>query len=90
MLKLTCLIRALITEPQILLLDDPSVGLGQDTILKYFDCLQELRQKGKAQHVFISSFDEKLMSCLEHKEIFLDGGQIYAELTSDEKKVVSL
>lgn len=88
--KLTCLIRAMITEPQVLLLDDPSVGLGQETSLKYFDCIQEMREAGKVQHVFISSFDEQLMSCLSHKEIFLDCGQIYIDLIDGEKKVVSL
>lgn len=93
MRKLSCLIRAIITEPQLLLLDDPSVGLGQETILKYFDCVEELRKKGKAQHVFISSFDEQLMNCLQHREIFLDNGQIYldyADMIDGGKKVVSL
>ena len=90
--KLTCLIRALVTHPQILLLDDPSVGLGQDTILRYFDCVQELRKQGRAQHVFISSFDDKLMGCIPHKEIFLDCGQIYLDQADrpDSKKVVNL
>ena len=88
--KLACLIRAIMTEPQVLLLDDPTVGLGQDTSLKFFDCVQELRQKGKAQHIFISSFDEQFMSCLPHKEIFVDCGQIYIDVTDGEKKVVSL
>lgn len=90
--KLTCLIRALVTHPQILLLDDPSVGLGQETILKYFDCIQELRAQGRAQHVFVSSFDDKLMSCLRNTEIFLDGGQIYTEISdqAQSKKVVNL
>lgn len=89
--KLTCLIRALATEPDVLLLDDPSVGVGQENILKYFDVIQELRKKGKCQHVFVSSFDEKLMSCLEHNEVFIDQGQIYKNCTTDgEKKVVCL
>jgi phospholipid/cholesterol/gamma-HCH transport system ATP-binding protein len=90
MRKLTCLIRALVTEPQVLLLDDPSVGLGQETILKYFDLVEDLRKDKKCQHVFISSFDEKLMSCLDHQEIFIDCGQIYSEIPSDKKKVVNL
>jgi len=90
MRKLTCLVRAMITEPQILLLDDPSVGVGQDTILKYFDLVSELRKKDKCQHIFISSYDDKLMNCLEHSEIFIDCGQIYGELGEPEKKVVSL
>ncbi|MEZ0393281.1 MAG: ATP-binding cassette domain-containing protein [Pseudobdellovibrionaceae bacterium] len=90
MRKLTCLIRALIMEPQVLLLDDPSVGIGQETSLKYFDCIQELRKAGKAQHVFVSSFDEQLMNCLPHREIFLDCGQIYLDVIDGDKKVVSL
>jgi ABC-type transporter Mla maintaining outer membrane lipid asymmetry ATPase subunit MlaF len=90
MRKLACVIRAIVTEPQILLLDDPSVGVGQDTILKFFDLVSELRKKDKCQHVFISSFDDKLMNCLEHSEIFIDCGQIYSEMTETEKKVVNL
>ncbi len=91
MRKLTCLIRALATEPDVLLLDDPSVGLGQETILKYFDVVKGLRDQGKCQHVFVSSFDEKLMSCLEHTEIYLEAGQLYKDYASDgQKKVVSL
>jgi ABC-type transporter Mla maintaining outer membrane lipid asymmetry ATPase subunit MlaF len=90
MRKLTCLIRAVITEPQILLLDDPSVGVGQDTFLKFFDLVGELRKKEKCQHIFISSFDDKLMNCIEHSEIFIDCGQIYGDLSEPEKKAVNL
>lgn len=92
MRKLTCLIRSLVTHPQILLLDDPSVGLGQETSLKFFDCIQDIRKEGGAQHVFISSFDDKLMNCLPHREIFVDEGQIYSDVTDtpDSKKVVGL
>lgn len=88
--KMACLIRSLMLEPQVLLLDDPSVGLGQDQILKFFDSIQDLRKRGKAQHVFISSFDEQLMNCLSHKEIFIDCGMIYQDVVDGEKKVVSL
>lgn len=89
--KLTCLIRSIATEPDVLLLDDPSVGLGQETILKFFDVIKDLREIGKCQHIFVSSFDEKLMSCLEHTEIFVEQGQIYKDLVADgQKKVVSL
>ncbi len=88
--KLTCLLRALILEPQMLLLDDPSVGLGQDTILKYFDLINDLRRQGRAKHVFISSFDDKLMGLLDHREIFIEEGQLHKHPDEFEKKVVNL
>ncbi len=88
--KLTCLIRALITHPQMLLLDDPSVGLSQDTALKFMDLIQELRQDGFLQHVFLSSFDDKFMSLFEHEEIFIDQGMIHHHFTEGDKKVVHL
>jgi phospholipid/cholesterol/gamma-HCH transport system ATP-binding protein len=88
--KLTCLIRAIITEPEMILLDDPSVGVGQDTILKYFDLIDGLRKQGKTHHIFVSSFDDKLMSCLEHNEIYIDCGQIHKDVIDGDKKVVCL
>ncbi len=75
--KMTCLLRAVVTEPQVLVLDDPSVGLEQETILKYFDEIGKHRSEGRIQSVFLSSYDEKFMKCLDHQSIFLDSGQIY-------------
>jgi len=88
--KIACLIRPLLLNPDLLLLDDPSLGLGQDVVLKYFDLIQELRKQGHAKHVFVSTFDEKLMSLIEHKEIFIEHGMIHAEMPTREKKVVHL
>lgn len=88
--KIACLIRPLLMNPDVLLLDDPSLGLGQNVILKYFDLIQELRKEGKAQHVFVSTFDEKLMSLIDHKEIFIEHGMLHAEMPTREKKVVHL
>ncbi|GIL17877.1 MAG: ABC transporter ATP-binding protein YtrE [Oligoflexia bacterium] len=88
--KIVCMLRALILHPQVVLLDDPSVGLGQEMILRYFDIIHSLRNQGLLQHVFISSFDEKMMSLLDHTEIWLDTGKLFNTAVSDEKKVVSL
>lgn len=88
--KIACLIRPLLMSPDVLLLDDPSLGLGQDVILKYFDLIQELRKQGHAKHVFVSSFDEKLMSLMDHQEIFIEHGMIHSSMPMREKKVVHL
>jgi phospholipid/cholesterol/gamma-HCH transport system ATP-binding protein len=88
--KMTCLIRSVIMEPELLLLDDPSVGLGQDQSLRFFDCIEELKSRKLLKHLFISSFDEKLMSCVPHKEIFIESGMIYQDNNEKEKKAVNL
>ncbi len=69
--KLVCLIRAIIHEPQILLLDDPTVGVGNETFFKYFEMIQNFRAKNKINHVFICSYDEKIMKQINPTEIFI-------------------
>lgn len=87
--KITCLLRALVMHPELVLLDDPSVGLGQEASLKYFDLIKQLRDKNQLKHVFISSFDEKIMTLIEHSEIFIDSGILHYR-TEPERKVVAL
>jgi phospholipid/cholesterol/gamma-HCH transport system ATP-binding protein len=88
--KITCLIRPLLMNPQLLLLDDPSLGLGQESVLRYLDLIQTLRNQGIVRHIYVSTFDEKLMSLLEHNEIYLDEGQLIQVDRSPLKKVVHL
>lgn len=86
--KHVCVLRPLLMNPQVLLLDDPTLGLSHSSVLKYLDLVHDIRKAGFAQHVFVKSFDEKMMSMLQHQEIFIDAGQIYQQLNEDLKKVV--
>ena len=89
--KLACLMRSLVMRPQMLLMDDPSVGLGQDSIYTLVDHLHKYRQEGAAfQHVFISSYDEKFMNHFEYQIVHLDEGQLYYQAVDPEKRVVHL
>ncbi len=91
--KITCLLRPILSHPQVLLLDEPSLGLSQDLILKYFDLIQDLRRQGSAKHVFVSTFDEKLMGMIEHQELLIDRKQLFCEASGTEstlKKVGNL
>ncbi|MNK98304.1 Lipoprotein-releasing system ATP-binding protein LolD [compost metagenome] len=88
--KLVCLIRSLVMHPQILLLDDPSVGLGQDSVYTFVDCLHRLRKQGFAKHIFVSSYDEKFMNLLDYQIIHLDDGQLFFQQVDPEKRVVHL
>lgn len=88
--KLACLMRSLVMRPQVLLLDDPSVGLGQDSIYTFVDHVHQLRKDGFLNHVFISSYDEKFMSLMNYQIIHLDEGQLYFQAVDPEKRVVHL
>lgn len=88
--KLACLLRSLVIQPQMLLMDDPSVGLGADTTKLFADTIDELRSEGFLKHVFVSSYDEKFMSLLDYNIIQLDQGQIYYQADQTVKKVAHL
>ncbi|RYZ64016.1 MAG: hypothetical protein EOP09_16645 [Proteobacteria bacterium] len=88
--KLTCLLRALAMRPQVLLMDDPSVGLGQDTLYTFVDYVHHLRNEGHLKHIFMSSYDQKYMDLFNHRIIHVDAGQLYLQDVSTEKKVVHL
>jgi ABC-type multidrug transport system ATPase subunit len=88
--KLTCLLRSLVMHPQMLLLDDPSVGLGQDNIHVFVDYIHSLRKQGHLNHIFITSYDEKFMSLFDYQIIHLDEGQIFFQQVDPEKRVVHL
>ncbi len=88
--KLACLMRALVMHPQMLLLDDPSVGIGQDTIHTFVDLVHDLRKKGYLRNIFISSYDEKFMSLFDYNIVHLNDGQLYFQEVDRDKKVVHL
>lgn len=87
--KIACLLRSLVTDPQVLLLDDPSVGLGQDIALKFLDLIETHKKSKGLKHVFITSYDEKFMSLIPHKVVHLDSGFLYHH-EEDVKKAASL
>jgi len=88
--KLTCLLRALVMKPQVLVMDDPSVGLGQDTLYTFVDYVHNLRKEGHLKHIFMSSYDEKYMNLFNYQIVHIDDGQVYLQTVDHEKKVVHL
>lgn len=88
--KIVCLARSLIMKPQVLLLDDPSVGLGQDFICVLVDHIYRQRKEGAFSHIFISSYDEMFVNLFEHQIIHLNDGQLYYQSVDPQKRVVHL
>jgi phospholipid/cholesterol/gamma-HCH transport system ATP-binding protein len=88
--KLAVLLRSVIMHPQVLLLDDPSVGLGHTSAMNFVDFLEKLRKAGHLKHIFISSYDEKFMELMSYQILHLDEGQLYYQKIDPEKRVVHL
>lgn len=88
--KIGCLIRALIMHPEVLLLDDPTVGISRDIYLQYFDLVSDLRSAGHLRHIFMSSFDTQLLTTLKPKRVAIDNKAIHHFEPEGEKKVVNL
>lgn len=88
--KLTCLLRAIIHFPDLLILDDPSVGLGAETSEQFLQVIRELREMDHLNHIMVVSYDDKFMKSLNPQIIHLDGGQLYTSLVDGGKSVVNL
>lgn len=86
--KLAVILRGLITYPQVLLLDDPSVGLGEATAQNFADLVNELRAKNVIRHLIMSCYDDKFMTLIPHDILHLDRGQLYLQPAAEENKVV--
>ncbi len=88
--KLTCLLRSIVHMPDLLVLDDPSVGLGAETSETFIKLIKELRELGHLNHVVIVSYDEKFMKSLNPTIIHLEEGQLYTSVVDGSKSVVNL
>lgn len=87
--KLAVLLRGLVTHPDLLLLDDPSVGLGDATQTVFAELLKELHQQGRVKHLFVSSHDERFMRLFRHEIVHLSEGLLYRQAAGAEKVVVN-
>lgn len=88
--KLACLLRSIVHEPSLLVLDDPFVGLGQETSEKFINLIKKSREEGKMQAVFLSSYDENLVKQFNPQTVHIDGGQIYLTVSETHKSVANL
>ena len=77
-------------HPQVLLLDDPTVGIAKEISLQFFDLVSDLRSQGVCRHIFMSSFDQSMVDILRPVEIGIDNGQLHQVKVDPEKQAVNL
>jgi ABC-type transporter Mla maintaining outer membrane lipid asymmetry ATPase subunit MlaF len=66
--KATVLLRSLIMNPEVLLLDEPSQGLSDLALQSYLNLVLELRGQGFLSTVVINSNDQRIQNFLKEQE----------------------
>lgn len=88
--RATVVLRAMIARPDLLLLDDPTVGLTKEMTVKLVSLIQELRRQGSFKNLFISSRDEFFSGCFDHTEVYLSKSEFSFPTGTNLKKAAVL
>lgn len=85
-MKRGCLLaRALILEPELLILDDPTTGLHPETAQRLKNLLEWHRREKGLRHVFMASDDESFCGAFNPTVIELDQGRLSIPSTERRK-----
>ncbi len=69
--------RALMAKPKLLLLDEPSLGLAPNLVLRIFDLIKEINKSGVS--ILLIEQNAKLSLSLAHRAYVLETGEIKLE-----------
>ena len=67
--KAACVARAFLADPEMVLLDEPTIGLRAEAQTILADLILEQRQRGTLKHVYVASANDAFMEPLATKVI---------------------
>lgn len=73
--------RAMISEPKLILLDEPSAGMNADETMELMEDIGKVRSQMKNVTIFIIEHDMKVISTVTERVYALNFGQVIAEGT---------
>ncbi len=79
--QMLALARGLMTDPKILLLDEPSLGLAPKIVKEVFAKIREINEKHKTA-IMVVEHNIKSLLGIAHRAYVLDKGKIVAKDTS--------
>lgn len=77
--KATCLARAFVFDPELILLDDPTTGLNSQMRSSFKSYLKTLASDG-SRHIFVATDDVDFISDMTDNSIYIDNGKIALSL----------
>jgi len=86
--KLVLLLVPILKMPQMLILEDPAVGLSQRVFLNYLDWIQIWQRQGHLRHIFMTNNHPAAARHLDARIIYVEDGLIYLEENQSLKKIV--
>jgi len=86
--KIVLLVRATLKVPQMLVLEDPAVGISEEKFLDFLDWIQFWQRQGSFRHIFLTNNHPTAARHLDSISMFVDDGLIYVEEQREFKKAV--
>jgi ABC-type molybdenum transport system ATPase subunit/photorepair protein PhrA len=86
--KIVMLIRSTLKLPQMLVLEDPAVGISEAKFLDFLDWIQYWQRQGHIRHMFLTNNHPTAARHLDCLSMFVDEGLIYVEEQREFKKAV--
>jgi len=80
--QMLALARGLMTEPKILLLDEPSLGLAPKIVKEVFTKIKEINEKHKVAIMVVEHNIKSLLN-IAHRAYVLDKGKVVVKNTAD-------
>lgn len=86
--KLVMLIATTLKTPQMLVLEDPALGLSEECFLDFLDWVQFWQRQGHLRHIFLTNNHPTAARHLDAISMLVDEGLVYVEDSPLYKKVV--
>ncbi|MFZ3229542.1 MAG: ATP-binding cassette domain-containing protein [Pseudobdellovibrio sp.] len=81
------LISVISKSPQLLILEDPALGLSEDVFLEILDLIQYGQRQGQLRHIFMTNHHPTALRHLDVSTMHVEDGLIYFEENIEAKKL---
>ena len=86
--KMLLLVISTLRVPQMLVLEDPAVGVSEEIFLNFLDWIQFWQRQGHLRHVFMTNNHPTAARHFTNSSMMVEDGFIYLEQTENYKKIV--